>query len=256
MSEEEGLQSLDDVLNGTEEVTEEVVEDVTEDASTDEPVAEETETTEETQQATDEKEHGTSSVSEQDTSAEVLAGMKAELARIRQQKRDLERQVQEQAKKPEPEQNFFDDPDAALSNLRQTVQTEVQKARIDMSEEIARSRHDDYDEKIAAFQDMAQENPVLWAEMSRQSNPAEWAYKQAAQKMELAEIGDLASYKERLIAEAKAEAKAELEKQMADKIEAEIQKRTGLPRSLSDARSVSGKDVAADDDDLESILGR
>lgn len=264
------MSDLDEILNGEDA---EVVEDTETEATaeteaSEEVVDNESETTDETKaETTDDKddqesdesqetdESDASSASQDDKNAEAIAGLTAELGRIRQKNRDLEeRMARPQTEDEKPD--FFADPDAAMAKLTDSVDARISKARIDMSEQMARSTHDDFDTQIEVFQEMAQENPALWAEMSAQVNPAEWAYKQAERKTELAEIGDLGTFKDRIRAEAKAEALKEFQKDHEEKIEAEIKKRSGLPSSLSDARSISGKDVDTDNDSLDSIMGR
>lgn len=182
----------------------------------------------------------------------VQAGLEAELARIRAKNRELEGRVNQQAQ-PEQRPDFFEDPDAALTTLEQRVEQKIAKARIDWSEQSARQRYEDFDNKIEVFTEIANENPMLWQQMTASPDPADFAYKQADQVLKMREFGDISSFEEKIRADEriKAEEKAKAE------YEAKLRELSGLPQPLSDTRATGGNSSPpVTDESLEDVLGR
>jgi len=187
-----------------------------------------------------------------DNFADVKAGMEAELARIRAKNRDLEEQLKAPAQ-PEEKVDFFDDPDKALLTMEERVDRKIAKARIDWSEQAARARHEDFDDKIKAFTESANENPALWDQMGKSPDPAEFAYNQASQVLKMREFENIGSFEEKIRADerAKAEEKAKAE------YEAKLAELSNLPGSLSDIRASGGNSSQpVINESLEDVLGR
>ena len=241
---------LEAVLNGTdEEETAEVVETTeTEEVTASEDTAgEDTTETAAADQTTGEK-VDVSPASEPDKRDEAIAGLTAELARVRSQKRELE----DGAKKEEERPDFFADPDAAIDGLEARMDRKLNEARLNWSETAAREQHTDFDEKISVFTKMANENPNLWMKMNSQANPAEWAYKQASNEVRFKDIGDIDSFEERI----RAEERAKVLTEQSDNIESEIAKRAALPGSLSTQRATGGNsEPPVGDDNLDDVIG-
>lgn len=182
-----------------------------------------------------------------DDTAAVVAGLKAELARIRQKLREQETPKQEQ-----PKVDFWENPDQALGTLEGRVEDKITRFKLDWSEQAARGRYADFEEKVVIFHEMVQENPALLQQMAAQVDPAEFAYKAAKAHQKLKEIGDLDGYEAKI----RADERAKVEASLNAKIESEIQKRLNVPKSLSNARATGGNANVAINEPLEDILGR
>lgn len=176
----------------------------------------------------------------------VVAGLKAELARVRQKLREPEVRVEQQ--KPD----FWADPDTALQSVERGVDEKLTRFKLDWSEQAARNRYSDFDEKEAIFFQMVQENPILVHQMIAQVDPAEFVYKTAKTHQKLQQVGDIDGYEAKI----RADERAKVEASFNAKIEAEIQKRLNVPKSLSNARATGGNAQVVIDEPLEDILKR
>ena len=115
----------------------------------------------------------------------------------------------EQPKK-EPIDPWTDLP-GALKSEREQLQETLFVERCNLTAEIARQRHTDYDEMQAAFLEAAEADPSLFARLRQERNPAEYAYKQGLLHRELGSVnGDPVAYREKLKASIRAEVEAEL----------------------------------------------
>lgn len=177
----------------------------------------------------------------------VVAGLKAELARVRQKLREPEQPRQEQ-----PKPDFWEDPDRALKTVEQGVDEKLTRFKLDWSEQAARNRYQDFDEKEQIFSQMVQENPALVHQMISQVDPAEFVYRTAKTHQKLQQIGDIDGFEAKI----RADERAKLEATYNAKIEAEIQKRLNIPKSLSNARATGGNANVNVNESLEDILGR
>jgi hypothetical protein len=104
-----------------------------------------------------------------------------------------------QAKPPEPETDFWENPQGAIATQVQravldALQAEKQQQtleRINESEAKARETHDDYGDAFLAFQQAATANPSLIQQMTAASDPAEFAYKKGKTALELERVGSI-----------------------------------------------------------------
>ncbi len=177
-----------------------------------------------------------------------LAAKQAEKERRIQAERELEAIRQAQAEQPTPD--AFVEPDKAIQHAVNQVRAEMQAQRNAMSEAQARKNHDDFDQKIELFGQLAQQNPYLIQQMQSEFDPGEFVYQTAKQHMDLQEVGNLDSYKENLRAELKAEIMAELEAQKPA---------PATPPNLSTVRTSGGDpvdDIPDGNDGLEQLLQR
>lgn len=132
--------------------------------------------------------------------------------------------------------------------------------RLNMSEAMLRSQHDDadVDAKMAVFKQAADNNPALRAELTRQANPYRWAYQQAQRMMAMEEIGsDPAAFRTKV----EAEIRARLEAEYAAGTPSAPAARVHLPQSLGTARSAGPRNtpvinVAEDFDDILRPVAR
>lgn len=114
----------------------------------------------------------------------------------------------------------------ATAQVQGIGQQFVGATRFDVSEMIARSKFDDYDNKLAVFSDLARENPALVQRLQSEPDPAGFAYRYAKNHEDVQAIGSLDI--EAIKAAAKAEALAELQAQQPAPV---------VPTTLADSQS-------------------
>jgi len=219
-----------------------------------EPEAEVIEAVEETKPAVEEI--ATPTVEEtQPVESPEIAAFKAKALDETQKRQNLETQLNDMRQKMEanqqPKQDFWENPEEVLSGITQQFDSRLQQMNTNLSVNMMKTIHQDYDEKESEFIEAAQSNPALIMQMNNSDNPAKFAYDYATNQRNLAEMQD-PNYREKL----KAEVRAEIEAESKGKIEAEIQKRSELTGSLSTARATGGNQSGSyNPPDLEAIIG-
>lgn len=161
-----------------------------------------------------------------------VAALQSERQKRQQLERELEniRNTAKPQEKPEDaEARFFENPVAI-------VDQRVRMAELNMSEQIARSAHQDYDEKLNVFADIVKQNPVFAQQMMQHAHPAEFAYQTAVKHLEFQKMQNPDQYK--------AEIKAELEKQLRAEFEQKFKSSASLPPDLAAARSAGANNQA------------
>jgi hypothetical protein len=172
---------------------------------------------------------------------ELTAKEKAFLATAQEERRkrqDLERRMSElEAARQQPQgekKTFWDDPEAALQNFQNQLHQQTNKVatetRLQTTEMLARSRYNDFDEKVQGFSELMENTPGLYQQWIAAPDPAEFAYKTAKTHMELKRVGDI----DNLRSSIEKELRAKLEQEMVEKERARKQEIDSLPRSLSD----------------------
>lgn len=154
------------------------------------------------------------------------------------------REQQEKAKAQAPKlPDYFEDPEgynAAVDKLVQDrvsqvearVNQQMSQAWLSMSERAAKARYQDFDEKLEAFSQEAQNNPVLAAQMVQSPDPGEYVYQTGKKLLALSTTPDLDSLREQIRNELLAEMKqGEAEKKA---------KLAAVPKSLSKEQSAAG----------------
>lgn len=159
-------------------------------------------------------------------------------------------QYERQQRQNQQKEAFWDNPEGALSGIQQDFQTQLQRTRTDLSVEMMKSIHKDYDEMEAKFCEAANNNPALISEMSQSVNPARFAYEYGKRKTEMEAMQD-PGYRDKL----KAEVRAEIEAEMKEKLETDIQQ-SKLPGTLSNARAAGDNNRSVVNESLGEILGR
>jgi len=110
----------------------------------------------------------------------------------------------------------------------------VLNERLNMSELQARKDHADMDEMLAVFEEAANKNPALGAELAKQTHPWEWVYQQGRKFKMMQEMGDdPESYRKRLEEEIR-------QKVLSEQAQAQPQVTTPqvqVPQSLAGTRS-------------------
>lgn len=136
-----------------------------------------------------------------------------------------------------------------LSQHQQQLREEMFVERCNVTEEMARDRHKDFDEVREVFLEAANANPTLFAQLRQERNPAEFAYREGLRIKELKDVnGDFGAYKSKLEKDIEARVRAELE--------AKYDKQTpAVPASLnSDSSPAVATEVYAGPPPLNKIL--
>jgi hypothetical protein len=177
----------------------------------------------------------------------------------RRKRQDLERELaqyrqQKQPEKTEEKKTFWDDPEGHFKTVEQRMAQRELAMTLKVSEQLARSKYQDFDDKIGVFAESLKATPGLHAEWLASPDPAEFAYKHGARLKEMREVGDLDKYREKI----EKETRAKLEAEFKAKQEELEKKRSELPGSLSDVRGTTTqqKPVYAGPTSLDDILGR
>jgi len=155
--------------------------------------------------------------------------------------KDLELSMQnmrEAQNEPREDLDFLEDPNAARDALREEFSETLTMSNISISEEIARDKHDDYEEKIQIFVDEANQNPELWAKFKNAKLPAMYAYKYASrqQKIKALEDLDVDSFEAKIRADERSKGDGAIQKAVNEAL-AKVGK---LPISMSNERASGG----------------
>jgi hypothetical protein len=116
------------------------------------------------------------------------------------------------------------------------VDKTIQAVRLELSEELARSQHQDFDEVITAFEEASAADPTLLAKFQAQAkfdpkakrNPAKFAYDYAKTYREVSAVGSLD------------ELRAKIEADLRPKLEAELRKKGVLAAAEQASTSSAG----------------
>lgn len=160
---------------------------------------------------------------------------------------------QQPQQQPVVTKTFWDDPEAYLKGIEQNIQGVTLKVRLDTSEQIARSRYPDFQEKMGVFGEIVKANPAVGAQLIQAPDPAEFAYKLAKNQQELQQVGNLDALREKI----EKETRIKLEAEFKQREEAKQTERAALPGSLSNVTGVggnSGKPVWGGPPSLDNIL--
>lgn len=173
-----------------------------------------------------------------------------------------ERSKRKESEAQKPKTSIFDNEDAGI---RERVTEEINPVRetlLELSLEVARSNHEDFDEVSEAFAKAAEADGRLWQQMRESRNPAKYIYTVGKQIRELADVdGDVVKYGEKKTAAVRAELAKEqetrksLETQVAE-LQKQLQDLQALPRSLNTVPASGGPQSVAetDDDDVTKIV--
>lgn len=147
---------------------------------------------------------------------------------------ELEKQLQSQLQQKEMP-DVFDDQKAFVDSLRDEYKQEISKAKLELAREMMIDAHDDYLEKEELFREMAKDNPSIVAEAEKQSNPVKYLYQQAKKYEQFQQMQDVDSYKQKLMAEVRADIERELRAEQEGKAKA-----SNITPSLAKARATDG----------------
>lgn len=162
------------------------------------------------------------------------------------QLRQLQANMQQRAAAPQGQpqgqpqaapQTFWDDPEGALKRTEANMQQAILSSKLQTAEAIARSRYKDFDEKVGIFKDLAMTTPGLAQQMVMAPDPAEFAYRTAANHKAIQDAGGVDALVSKAREEERAKVRQELEAELKAKADALAKERAALPGSLSDAPS-------------------
>ncbi len=179
---------------------------------------------------------------------------------LEQRLRELEARVQQPAQaapqgQQEAPKTFWDDPEGALKRQEQVMQQAVLGTRLQTAEAIARSRYPDFEEKVGIFRDLALRTPGLAQQMLMANDPAEFAYRTAANHKAIQDAGGVDALVAKAREEERAKVRQELEAELKAKAETLAKDRAALPGSLTDAPSKgSNRPVWSGPTSMQDIL--
>jgi len=246
------MADLDTFLDGiAAETTEEVTEETEASSEETTTASAETDTTTETTASEATGETDSSPESEETTSTteddadKHSKGLEATAIGERRRRQDAESKLQEaeqenqrlreqlnQGEEPQGK-DFWEAPE-------EVVDSKITRVKLDLSESQARSRYADYENKLQAFAEDAQNNPALVKRMKADVDPAEFAYRHGEKVLKMQEFGDPADFEASIRAEEKARADKRVEEAVKE-AKAEALKQAGnLPPSMSTERAAGG----------------
>jgi hypothetical protein len=129
----------------------------------------------------------------------------------REKRQRLEAQLRELQNPKAPTDPWSDLP-GTLSQHQQQLREEMFVERCNVTEEMARDRHKDFDEVREVFLEAGQSNPTLFQQLRAERNPAEFAYREGLRIKRLGAFnGDFTAYEKDIETRTEARVRAELE---------------------------------------------
>lgn len=173
----------------------------------------------------------------------------------RKKRQELEARLAALEKPKEEPKPFWDDPEGAMKHLEKRIEGVALNTRLNTAETIARSKYQDFDEKVAVFAEIVQQNPGVQSQWLNSPDPAEFAYKMGKNHQDIQQLGSLDAVKAKMETDLRAKVRAELEAEYKAKIEASAKEREALTPSLSDARGTAvNRPVWSGPTSLDDIL--
>lgn len=143
-----------------------------------------------------------------------------------------------------------------VQSVEQRLTNQFQSDRLNLSEDLARQKYDDYQDKFQVFTQMVQRDPSIYQQMLSQPNPAEFAYRAAKRLQDIQEMGDPDSYRAKIEAEVREKIVQEVEEKNRQQYEQQVQQTNSLPHSFSEKQSKNvPRGSFAGPASLDSILG-
>lgn len=152
-----------------------------------------------------------------------------------------------------PAPDVFEDPDGYRKHMQDEAELREWNLRCDLTSDMMRSIHDDYDDMEARFIEMGKENSELLLRMRQSSNPAKFAYDTAKKAIRFEAMENVDEWEAKKTAEIEAKLKAEFEQKANER----ATKADSLPPSLTAATAVGGNTaVISVPDPLETTFNR
>ena len=162
----------------------------------------------------------------------ALHQAKANARQFSEQIHNLQAQLQEMKAPPPPDQ--FDDPEGWQRHQDQKTQSTITSERMRMSEDMARIHFGDeaFDDAMEAVTEAAKSDPSIATEIAQSASPGLALMKKAENLKLQSEIGDPATYRERIRAEVLKEVQGTIDTSVTEQVKAALAKM--LPTSLAD----------------------
>lgn len=175
------------------------------------------------------------------------AAYKKAMREEREKRQALEVKLRELQTPKTPVDPWSDLP-GALKSQEQAFEERLFLERCNNTEELARTRHTDFDEVREVFVEAANANPTLWAQIRQERNPAEFVYREGLRIRELKDVnGDFTAYRSKL--------EKDIETRLRTEFEAKYSKATpAVPVSLNSDASPPPVEVYQGPKPLNQIL--
>jgi hypothetical protein len=225
------------------------------------------EVTAEQEQATEEAPEGSTTEpeapvkAEKDTATIPIAALLDE--REKRQKgeaalKELQTKFEAATRVDTPAPDVLEDQEAFVSHFKGEMQQMAIQTRIEMSQEMMRMMHPDYDEVESKFVGMAAENPDLAAKLRSATNPAKFAFDTVKNAEKLEKLENVEEFEATTRAEIEAKVRAELEAEYKEQLGDIAGKAGSLSPSLAGERAAGGNKPApiVISDPLETTFNR
>lgn len=139
------------------------------------------------------------------------AAYKKAMREEREKRQALEAKLRELQTPKQPVDPWSDLP-GALKSTQEQIREELFVERCNLTEEIVRQKHADFDAVREVFVEAANANPTLWAQIRQERNPAEYVYREGLRIRELKDVnGDFAAYRSKIEKDVETRLRAEFE---------------------------------------------
>lgn len=172
-----------------------------------------------------------------------------------------ERAKRQQPEVARPKTSVLEDEDKAFSERTDDAVAPLRETIFEMSMEMGRARHEDFDDVAKVFTEAAELDTRLWQQMREARNPGAYVYSVGLQFRELGDVGgDIIKYRDKVTSTTKAELAAKderikaLESELAATKKAETEL-AAVPRSLNSSPSGAAPQTSdADPEDIRNIV--
>lgn len=173
---------------------------------------------------------------------------------------ELEAKLSEANKTPPPKApDVLEDQEGFTKHFEDRLAQARREDRIEISQDLMRTMHEDYDEMEIKFAELAQKNPALVTQLNQSQLPAKFAYDTAKAAIEAEKLSDPA-YLSQKEAEMEARIRKKIEAENAEnaaKAEAEAKLEATLTPSLANQRGgATAGTVPEVADPLETTFNR
>ena len=236
-------------VEAPEEVTEETTEEMAEAPEVEEPEPEQEEPQGSTTEPDKPEKTGEVPIAALLDEREKRQAYERELAQLKQQLAEK----QTPAETPDP----LDDTNGFVSHVMSQVEKARLQDRVELSQEVMRMSHQDYDEAEAKFIAMANENPALIQEMHSTRLPAKFVYDTVKKAEKLEQLQNVDEFEAKTRAEVEAKLREEIRAELEGKIKSDLSKEQSLTPSLAKQRAQGGnREVLSVADPLETTFNR
>jgi len=174
------------------------------------------------------------------------AAYKKAMREEREKRQALEAKLRELQTPKQPVDPWSDLP-GALKSTQEQIREELFIERCNLTEEIVRQKHTDFDAVREVFVEAANTNPALWAQIRQERNPAEFVYREGLRIRELKDVnGDFTAYRAKL--------EKDIETRLRAELEAKYKATPAVPTSLNSDASPPPVEVYQGPKPLNQIL--